>query len=151
MKKHLLLLCGLFVLVLYACTKNQTVAQATVDDEKIQKYLTTNNITMTKDPSGVYYRIIKAGTGAYPTATDTVKSIYSFSFLNGQVVQTAVNFNGVLNSTVAGFQTGVEHINSGGRVEFIIPSGLAYGPAGDGSTVPANAILYYTVDLQGFY
>ena len=152
MKKYLLLICSVCAIGLFACQKNQTVAQAQVDDAKIQQYLKTNNITMTKDPSGVYYRIMKPGTGANPVATDTVKLVYSYSFLNGQVGQTDAQLRGnVLNSLVTGFQIGVEHINSGGRIEFIMPSGLAYGPAGSGSDIPPNAILYYTVDLQGFY
>ena len=151
MKKYLLLICIVCAMGLFACQKNQTVAQAQVDDAKIQQYLKTNNITMTKDPTGIYYKIVTPGTGAYPVATDTVKVSYSGSYLNGQ------NFQGNNISTLVdngcgavGFGYAVTHINTGGRILAIVPSGLAYGPAGNG-TVPPNAVLIFQIDLLGFY
>jgi len=150
MKKYLLLL-SIFIISLSACNKGDIVStQATIDDAKIQAYIKANNLTMTKDPSGVYYQIIKPGTGSYPVSTSNVKVTYTFTYLNGTIVQSAASVPLLLGSTVAGFQTGVEHINVGGRILFIIPSGLAYGPSSS-SGVDANAVLVYTVDLLGFY
>ena len=83
MKKYLLLL-SVVVLGLSACKKVDFVAeQAAIDEAKIQAYISANNITVTKDPSGIYYQILKTGTGAYPTATSTIQVGYTGKLLNG--------------------------------------------------------------------
>ena len=165
MKKYLLLFC-LFVVTLSACNKDQFTAQKAVDDAKIQAYIKANNLTgMIKDPSGLYYSVIKPGTGAYPivsyTATSntdpntgsTFKAIYTLGFLNGQILSQDESLNGqTLNkgTLIDGFFFGLPHINSGGRILLLIPSALGYGTAGNGN-IPANACLVYTVDLISFY
>lgn len=165
MKKYLLLFC-LFVVTLSACNKDQTIAQASVDDTMIQAYIKANNITgLTKDPKGFYYSVLKPGTGAYPfssftavspqdpTTGSTVKISYTGQYLNGQTFQTSDNYIQTLNKSsgfIDGFLYGIPHINAGGRIFLIIPSALAYGTAGNGS-IPANACLIFTVDLTSFY
>ena len=165
MKKYLLLF-SLFVVTLSACNKDQITAQASVDDAKIQAYIKANNITgLTKDPSGVYYSVLKAGTGAYPvssftavsstdpTTGSTIRYSYIGQYLNGQTFQSSEGSTLTLNKSagvIDGFLYGMPHINAGGRIFLIIPSALAYGTGGNGS-IPANACLIFTVDLLSFY
>jgi len=152
MKKYFLLFSILFI-GLSACNKGDIVAQqAAVDDAKIQAFIQANGYTMTKDPSGLYYEVIKPGTGNYPIATSTVKIGYTASYLNGQVFTSVASASYTLSdpSLIQGFPIGLQLINTGGRIRIIFPSGLAYGPAGNGS-IPANAVLVYVIDMIGFY
>jgi len=153
MKKYLLLF-SLFIISLSACKKGDIVSeQAAVDDTKIQAYIKANNINATKDPSGMYYQILTPGTGPYPVVaptSSTVQIAYTGSYLNGQVFQSNPSTTALLSGFVPGFQTGLEHINKGGRILLIIPSGLAYGTAGNGA-IPGNAVIIFKVDLIGFF
>jgi FKBP-type peptidyl-prolyl cis-trans isomerase len=149
MKKYFLLF-SILIITLSACNKNQVTAQAAVDEAKIQAYMKANNIQATKDASGIYYQVITPGTGPYPIATSTIKYSYTGKYLNGQQFDQGSSYSSVLNTTVQGFQLGIPHINAGGRLLLIVPSALGYGSAGSGS-IPANAVLVFTIDLQSFY
>ena len=150
MKKYLLLF-SLFIISLSACKKGDvTSEQAAVDDAKIQAYIKANNINATKDASGIYYQVIRAGTGAYPTTSSTVKITYTGKYLNGQQFDSSQSVSLLLSGTVQGFQLGIPHINNGGRILLIVPSALGYGTAGTG-VVPANSVLVFTVDLISFF
>jgi FKBP-type peptidyl-prolyl cis-trans isomerase FkpA len=155
MKKYSLLLFVLFLVGFSACKKTTTTpfdaaAQAVTDDATIQAYLKANNITATKDPSGLYYTIIKAGTGAFPTASSNVTVSYSAIFTDGTVFdhQPSAYFS-LATGVIKGWQIGVPHINAGGTIELFIPSALGYANVATGA-VPANTVTIFTIGLQGF-
>ena len=50
---------------------------------------------------------------------------------------------------IAGWDQGVPGMKVGGRRELVIPSALAYGAKGSGSTIPPNAPLVFVIDLLG--
>ncbi len=157
MRKYFLLL-SIIIIALSGCKKNQVATQAQIDDEKIQLYLKTNNLTMTKDPSGIYYQILVPGTGPYPVGPSvtsvgsTVQVAYSGSYLNGQVFQAYQTDNRLVSGYSGGFAYVLTLINKGGRIKCIIPSALGYGPDGDsGGSIPPNAVLVFTIDMIGFY
>ncbi|MFI5158437.1 MAG: FKBP-type peptidyl-prolyl cis-trans isomerase [Sphingobacteriales bacterium] len=161
--KRILLLSG-FLIILFSACKKQTfndTRQATIDDLKIQAYIKANKLDFIKDPSGIYYKIESTSTGPRPTATDTVRVSYTGSLLNGTVFQPISTSNLPLPGVIKGFQIGVPLIGTTGfapfaRIKLIIPSALGYGSAsqtdGNGAvTIPANSVLYFTVDLLGIY
>jgi FKBP-type peptidyl-prolyl cis-trans isomerase len=148
MKKYLLIL---FVLVagLSACKKTDDFdanAQAATDDAAIQAYLKTNNITAVKDPSGLYYQVVTAGTGNYPTSSSTVTVNYVGKLLNGTQFDASNGFKTSLGAVVRGWTIGVPHVQVGGTIKLFIPSGLGYGNNATGS-IPANSVLIFTIDL----
>src|SRR5438270_1255558 len=138
MKKYLLLL-AVFVTVFSSCSKDNfdPAKQAAKDDAAIQAYISANNITAIKDPSGVYYQVITAGTGAYPTANSKVTVNYTGKLLNGSVFDSGSLPSTALSTLVKGWQYGIPHINTGGRILLLIPSALGYGNATQGG-IPAN-------------
>ena len=149
MKKYLLVL-TLFV-AFSSCSKDSfdPTKQAAKDDAAIQAYISANNITATKDPSGVYYQVIIPGTGAYPTASSLITCNYTGKLLNGTVFDSGPINNDPLNSLVKGWQYGIPHINTGGRILLLIPSALGYGNVSK-QGIPANSVLVFTIDLTGF-
>ena len=161
--KRIFLLFGLLIVLFSACTKTSYNAtkQADIDEVKIQKYIAANHLTVTKDPSGIYYQIITKSAGTiHPSVadSDTVQVSYTGKLLNDGVFDTENVTLLPLASLVKGFQSGMELLTADGskpyaRIMMIIPSNLAYGttalPAGGGVAVPANSVLVFTVDLIG--
>ncbi len=159
MKKYLLLF-SVIVLGMSACKKVDFAAeQATIDEAKIQAYIAANPSTaggLTKDASGIYYKILKVGAGALPTSAQTVQIAYSGQLLNGKVFESRSNYVGAISGFVQGFQSGILKVkgpsaagaNDGGKIYMIIPSALAYG-ATDSGSIPANSVIIFTVDLNG--
>jgi FKBP-type peptidyl-prolyl cis-trans isomerase len=152
MKKYLLLVC-LIIAGISSCKKTASfdaAKQAATDDALIKAYISANNITANKDPSGVYYQVINAGTGAYPSITSTVNVNYTGKLLDGSVFAPTANLSSPLTGLIKGWQTGIPHINSGGRILLLIPSASGYGNSSPGAGIPANAVLVFTIDLLSF-
>jgi FKBP-type peptidyl-prolyl cis-trans isomerase FkpA len=151
MKRYILLL-SLFVIGFSSCKKTtpfDPVKQAATDDAAIQAYMKANNITATKDPSGLYYEVVTPGTGAYPTSTSLVTMNYSGKLLNGTVFDSGSINSDALTNLIKGWQIGVPYINVGGRLLLLVPSALGYGDQANGP-IPANSVLIFTIDLTGF-
>ncbi|MBK0380141.1 FKBP-type peptidyl-prolyl cis-trans isomerase [Mucilaginibacter segetis] len=153
MKKYIILL-TIAIVGLASCKKEKTVSaseQAVIDDTAIQTYLAANpDIDATKDASGLYYQVITEGSGANPTVSSTVTVNYTGKVLNGNVFAEPSNLTSPLSGLIKGWQIGIPHIKTGGRILLIVPSGLAYGATSPGAAIPANAVLVFTIDLLSF-
>ena len=120
------------------------------DSSALLNFATANNIATTKDASGLYYQIITPGTGATATSTSAIEVSYKGTLLNGVVFDsTATNktatFN--LNQLIQGWQIGIPKIKAGGRIKLLVPSALAYGCAGAGSTISSNTPIFFDMIL----
>jgi len=153
--KNLLILCSILVLGLSACKSDNTepfdaAKQAAADEASIQAYIKANNINATKDAAGVYYQVITPGTGAYPTASSTVTVNYTGKLLNGTSFDTGTFTTGLAptSNVIAGWKSGLTHINTGGRILLLIPSALGYGNNATGP-IPENSVLVFSIDLTG--
>lgn len=155
MKKYILLLSLFIVGFASSCKKDKEFdpkEQAAKDEVTIQAYLTANpSIKATKDPSGVYYQVIKEGTGANPTAKSTVTVNYVGKLLSGTEFDEGTYTTGLAagSNVIDGWKSGLLHAKKGGRILLIIPSGLAYGNNGQNG-IPANSVLLFTIDLTSF-
>ncbi|MCP5173980.1 MAG: FKBP-type peptidyl-prolyl cis-trans isomerase [Moraxellaceae bacterium] len=100
--------------------------------------------------SGLQYEVLTQGTGAQPTATDTVEVHYEGKLTDGTVFDSSVargqpaSFR--LDQVIAGWTEGVQLMKAGSKYRFAIPSALAYGEMGAG-TIPPNAVLLFDVEL----
>lgn len=99
------------------------------------------------------------GTGATAVAGNTVTVNYTGWLYDA----TAANFHGLqfdssvgktpfsfklgAGQVIAGWDQGVAGMKVGGTRTLIIPSSLAYGSAGAGSVIPANATLVFNVEM----
>ena len=75
MKRYFILV-SLLIIGLSSCQKytvtGLAATQASADDAKIQAYLKANNLTFTKDASGLYYQVVSQGTAPNPTTSSSV-------------------------------------------------------------------------------
>ncbi len=114
---------------------------------------------MTKTPSGLEYEDHKVGTGAEASAGKTVEVDYT-GWLNengqkGKKFDSSVDrgqkFSFPLGAgrVIKGWDEGVAGMKVGGKRTLYIPSALAYGARGAGSSIPPNANLIFDVELFG--
>lgn len=108
--------------------------------------------TYVQTPSGLKYRILKAGTGKSPAATDNVTVHYEGKLITGVKFDSSYDRGEPatfpLNGVIAGWTEGLQTMKEGGITEFYIPSALAYGEQGGGNgIIPPNAPLIFKVEL----
>ena len=102
-------------------------------------------------PSGLQYKILTAGTGPKPTASDTVECNYRGTLLNGKEFDSSYKRGEPLKIPVGGVIKGwteaLELMPVGSKWQLFIPSDLAYGDAGAGGDIPPGSTLIFEVDL----
>lgn len=124
--------------------KNQTAGEKFLAENK-----TRPGVRVTD--SGLQYRVVRAGSGAKPTAADTVKVHYRGTLLDGKEFDSSYARNEPatfpLAGVIPGWTEGVQLMPVGSKYVFWIPSALAYGPNGAGQDIPPNATLKFEVEL----
>lgn len=127
-------------------------AQLLKDVETIDSFLAQKNITAIEDASSLRYVIHTQGAGVQPELCNTVLVNYSGHLLGTSDVFDANNgANFPLSNLILGWQVAFSKLKSGSSAILYIPSGLAYGASGAGSSIPANANLIFEVDLLKVY
>jgi FKBP-type peptidyl-prolyl cis-trans isomerase len=100
--------------------------------------------------SGLQYKVITAGTGPKPADTDEVEVNYRGTLLSGDEFDSSyergqpAKFK--LNQVIKGWTEGLQLVNEGSKVQFWIPSELAYGEQGGGPIEP-NSTLIFEIEL----
>jgi FKBP-type peptidyl-prolyl cis-trans isomerase FkpA len=127
-------------------------AQLAKDVAAIDKYLDSLKITAVKDPSGLRYSVAAVGSGSKPTLTSTVYFTYSSTLFKkdasiGQATSIVSAYVGTI--VPVGLQIGFQQISKGSTATFYIPSSLGLGlnTSSDGTTIPANSNLVYTIQF----
>lgn len=102
-------------------------------------------------PSGLQYRIIKAGAGASPAATDKVTVHYRGTTIDGAEFDSSYKRGEPatfpLNRVIRGWTEGLQLMQEGAKWQLFIPSDLAYGPRGAGRSIGPNETLIFEVEL----
>jgi FKBP-type peptidyl-prolyl cis-trans isomerase FkpA len=135
------------IILFSSCGKKND--QAEIDDQIITNYLSSKQLTATKDASGLYYIMTVAGTGTSPTVASTVEVKYKGSLINGTVFdQTATDktFISALSGLIKGWQIGIPLMKKGGKATLFIPSALGYGGR-DLGVIPPNSVLIFDIEL----
>ena len=125
---------------------------AAVNKDKGDKFLEENKTKagVNTTESGLQYKIIEAGNGVKPAATDTVWVLYKGTRLDGSVFdqteEGAEPVQMLLNRVIPGWTEGLQLIGEGGHIELYIPADLAYGENGNQAIEP-NSVLVFDVQL----
>jgi FKBP-type peptidyl-prolyl cis-trans isomerase FkpA len=101
--------------------------------------------TMTKLPSGVYYKVKTPGTAPALTATDRFTANYRGMLANGKQFDGGILTNYKLSDLIPGF-AGIVGMMKGETRLIVIPSELGYGGEKVGE-IPANSVLVFEVTL----
>jgi FKBP-type peptidyl-prolyl cis-trans isomerase FkpA len=103
--------------------------------------------------NGIYFIELGQGTGeTYPGEGDIARLYYRGTFTDGRVFDSNTGGN-TLNITIGGksvipgFEEGVKLMKEEGRARIVLPSSLAYGPAGSGASIPGYTPLVFEVEL----
>tara|TARA_B100000029_G_scaffold431219_1_gene442676 strand:- start:381 stop:989 length:609 start_codon:yes stop_codon:yes gene_type:complete len=100
--------------------------------------------------SGIIIQEMTAGTGANPTADDTVQVHYHGTLRDGTVFDSSVERDEPATFPLSGvipcWTEGLQQIAVGGKSKLVCPPDLAYGPQGRPG-IPGNAALVFEVEL----
>jgi len=116
-------------------------------------YLTANRAKpgVTTLPSGLQYRVITAGTGRKPYASDQVTVHYRGSLVDGTEFDSSYTRGQPatfpVGGVIAGWIEALQLMPEGSTWELVIPSTLAYGSRGAGGVIPPDAALIFQVEL----
>jgi FKBP-type peptidyl-prolyl cis-trans isomerase FklB len=101
-------------------------------------------------PSGLQYKILKAGTGEKPALDDTVVCNYKGTLINGTEFDASEKHGGPatfpVKGVIPGWVEALQLMPVGSKWQLFVPSNLAYGPQGPGEIGP-NATLIFEVEL----
>ena len=100
-------------------------------------------------PSGLQYRVIKSGSGATPSATDSVKVSYKGTMVDGLVFErTKPGETKILpaGGVIPGWKEALSMMKEGDEWELVIPSALAYGENRT-ENIPSNQVLTFDMEL----
>jgi FKBP-type peptidyl-prolyl cis-trans isomerase FklB len=101
-------------------------------------------------PSGLQYKILKAGTGEKPTPDDTVVCNYKGTLIDGTEFDASEKHGGSaafpVKGVIAGWTQALQLMQEGSKWQLFVPSNLAYGAQGAGDIGP-NATLIFEVEL----
>ena len=102
-------------------------------------------------PSGLQYRVLQAGTGPKPAATDTVVCNYRGTLLNDKEFDSSVKHGGpatfAVNQVIKGWTEALQIMPVGSKWELFVPPSLAYGPRAAGPDIGPNSTLIFEVEL----
>lgn len=102
-------------------------------------------------PSGLQYKILTAGTGAKPAATDTVVCNYRGTLVNGKEFDSSYKRGEPatipVSGVIKGWTEALQLMPVGSKWQLFIPPDLAYGDHGAGGDIGPNATLVFEVEL----
>ena len=140
-------------MALQAQQQEVAAAAAAVAEEKGKGFLAENKARegVSVTDSGLQYEVITEGTGAKPTADDTVSVHYVGTLMDGTEFDSSIARGEPatfpLKGVIPGWTEGLQLMNLGSKYRFVIPSNLAYGERGAGQAIGPGETLIFEVEL----
>lgn len=102
-------------------------------------------------PSGLQYRVLKAGEGKKPVESDTVLCNYTGTFPDGTEFDSSLQAGKPvpfeLKNVIPGFKEALLLMPVGSKWEVVIPPDLAYGDRGAMGVIGPNSTLIFTLEV----
>jgi FKBP-type peptidyl-prolyl cis-trans isomerase FklB len=97
-------------------------------------------------PSGMQYKILTAGTGPKPTASDSVVCNYRGTLINGTEFDSSYKRGQPatfpVNGVIKGWTEALQLMPVGSKWQLFIPSDLAYGDPGRPGIAPGSTLIF---------
>lgn len=128
-------------------------AKAKIDKVKGQEYAdkAAKEPGAQKLPSGLIFKELKAGQGASPKDTDTVKVHYRGTLIDGTEFDSSIKRGQPaefpLKGVVPCWTEGVQKMKVGSKAQLVCPSSIAYGDHGHPPTIPGGSTLVFEIEL----
>jgi len=127
-----------------ASAKNKTEGEAFLAANKSKEGVVTL-------PDGLQYKILTAGNGPKPTASDSVVCNYRGTLISGTEFDSSYKRGqpatfGV-SQVIKGWTEALQLMPVGSKWQLFIPSSLAYGERGAGADIGPDATLIFEVEL----
>jgi len=128
-----------------------TLFQAEKDKAAIISAIRSGKFDTTGSLQGMYYKILKEGTGKPVLVSDTVVARYKGTLLDGRLFDETKSDPATfpLKRLIKGWQIGLPLCRVGGAIRLIIPSALAYGIRDRGMKIPPNQVLVFDIEVLG--
>ncbi|MHB9097451.1 MAG: FKBP-type peptidyl-prolyl cis-trans isomerase N-terminal domain-containing protein [Syntrophales bacterium] len=124
--------------------ENRKMGEEFLAENKTQKGVVTL-------PSGLQYKILKAGSGRKPTDADTVECRFRVALVNGVGIassdRTGEPATIKVSGHIAGLTEALKLMPVGSKWELFIPPELAYGEKGTMSGIGPNSAVIFEVEL----
>ena len=127
-----------------------SVRQAAIDQQIIEKMNSNATPSLNRSNDGLYYTMIREGTGRQVSVDDTITIFYKGSLLiDGTVFDQTKEVPSTfpLKRLIRGWQLGVPLCKVGGKIKLVIPSGLAYTVRTRAAKIPPNSILVFEIEV----
>jgi len=127
-----------------------SIPQKAVEENEIQKAIAGGKTDATLAHKGLYYTIMKEGTGKAVQPTDTVKIFYKgYLFSDGTIFDQTNDSprSFPLNRLIQGWQIGLPLLKTGGKIKLVIPSHLAYSIRTRAPKIPPNSTLVFEIEV----
>ncbi len=102
--------------------------------------------------SGLQYKVLKEGSGATPTATDTVTVNYRGTLIDGTEFDSSYKRGQPatfpVGGVIKGWTEALQLMKKGAKYQLFIPAGLAYGERGAPPDITPNSTLIFEVELM---
>ncbi len=102
-------------------------------------------------PSGLQYKILKAGTGAKPVASDSVVCNYRGTLINGTEFDSSYKRGQPatfpVGGVIKGWTEALQLMPVGSKWQLFVPSDLAYGERGPSPEIGPDSTLIFEVEL----
>ena len=107
--------------------------------------------------SGLQYKVLRAGKGGMPKQSDTVRTHYRGTLINGTVFDSSYQGDGPsekdepvefgVTQVIGGWTEALQLMKVGAKWRLFIPSTLAYKERGAGRDIGPNATLIFEIEL----
>ncbi|EOZ96096.1 FKBP-type peptidyl-prolyl cis-trans isomerase FkpA precursor [Indibacter alkaliphilus LW1] len=146
------------------------IKQLEIDTQKIEDYISENNLNATRTESGLYYVIEQEGDGVEIETGDLAFVHYAGYLMDGTLFDTSIktlaqekgNYNEArdnqggygplevrvgMGQVIQGWDEGLALLTKGSKAKFLIPSTLAYGDRNAGGPIQPNSVLIFDVEI----
>ncbi|MEY3677947.1 MAG: hypothetical protein RI924_88 [Bacteroidota bacterium] len=142
----------LFAVLLAGCTKEYSGIEE-LDSKSVADYIQKNNLTVQEyNQSGIFYQVLKSGSGPDIDFSKKIPLIYTVKSLDGSFsasdtfVNRYADFFGYFRPDSIREIIKSKLLKQGGSLRIIIPSRFAFGKSGSGG-IPGNSSLDYTISM----